>query len=134
MKAKKEFPGIPELFRLLTHRCGGGLDCIKEERFRGNLEPTEMAVTILSQYIKTSPVESVVRNVFSIKLLLGEEDCNTELLQGVEKAIRARQESETTKGNHKVAMQLSVQTLRLLIQDSVELNKSMCSPKNSSLD
>ncbi|WP_058512821.1 hypothetical protein [Legionella santicrucis] len=129
MKAKKEFPGVPELFRLLTNRCGG-LDCLKEERFRGNLEPTEMAVTILSQYIKTSPLESVVRNVFSIKLLLGEEDCNTELLQGVERAIRARQESETTKGNHKVAMQLSVQTLRLLIQDSVELNKSMMeSPK-----
>ncbi|KTD11071.1 hypothetical protein Lgra_2037 [Legionella gratiana] len=130
MRAKKEFPGIPELFQLLTKRCGGGLDCLKEERFRGNLEPTEIAIGILSHYIETSPIESVVRNVFSIKLLLGEEDCNTELLQGVEKAIRARQEAETTKGNHKVAMQLSVQTLRLLIQDSVEINKSMVeSPK-----
>lgn len=65
-------------------------------------------------------------------MLLGEEDCNTELLQGVEKAIRARQAIETRKGNHKVAMQLSVQTLRLLIQDSEELNKSMSSSPDSS--
>ncbi|QEY51815.1 hypothetical protein [Legionella longbeachae] len=131
MKAKKEFPGVQEIFRIITSKLGG-LDSLKEERFRGNLEPTELAVTILSQYIKTSPSESVVKNVFSIKLLLGEEDCNTELLQGVEKAIRARQAIETRKGNHKVAMQLSVQTLRLLIQDSEELNKSMSSSPDSS--
>ncbi|VEB35610.1 Uncharacterised protein [Legionella sainthelensi] len=131
MKAKSEFPGVQEIFKSITSQLGG-LDSLKEERFRGNLEPTEMAVTILSQYIKTSPPESVVKNVFSIKLLLGEEDCNTELLRGVEKAIRTRQAIETRKGNHKVAMQLSVQTLRLLIQDSEELNKSMDSSPDSS--
>ena len=132
MKAKKELPGVHELFQMLTSKLGG-LDRLKEERFRGNLQPTEMAVTILDQYIQASPVDCVVKNIFSIKLILGEEDCNTELLKGVEKAIRSRQEAETTNGNLKVAMQLSGQTLRLLIEDSEEINKSM-SPQGSRYD
>lgn len=134
MKGKREapkFPSIPELFKGINDIVGG-LDKLNKERLAGNLEPTKMLVNILHQYIQQSPIESVVSNVIAIRMLLGEEDCNTELLEGVESAIRDREKSETALKHTKVALQLNGQSLRLLIEDSQELNKSISNSPSSS--
>ncbi|KTD82217.1 hypothetical protein [Legionella waltersii] len=109
----------------------GGLDSIKEERFKGNLKPTEIAIAVLQKYISDSPSTLVVDSVREVKLLLGEEDCNVELLEGVEKAIRACETRELALNNTKVAKQLCSLSLQVLIKDSKELNESIQGPTSS---
>lgn len=122
MKIKLIFPSVTELFKEIK-KIVGDLDHVNEERSKGNVQPTAMVVDILKQYIQSSPKESIVSKVSSIMMLLGEEDCNTELLQGVEDAIRARQEIEIREGHTHVAKQLSRQSLQALIEDSEHINR-----------